>query len=84
MERSDTYRVVTLGIMVPLVIVSTSKTNGIIDRMLWCDENGMYQCTTRLWAQTRSTRALIGKIHSIRIRMECVKLAKLACDALFC
>lgn len=38
-----TYRVGTLGIIVPLVIVSTSRIKGIMDKTLWCDENGMYQ-----------------------------------------
>ena len=59
------------GIIAPLVMVSTRRRKGIIDKTLWWDENGINQCTTRLWAQTRRTSTLIGKIHNIKIKMEC-------------
>lgn len=32
----------------------------------------MNQWTTKLWAQTKRTRMLIGRIHSIKMKMECV------------
>jgi hypothetical protein len=51
-------------------MVSTRRRNGMIDRTLWWEEKGMNQCTTRLWAQTRSTKTLIGRIHNMRMRME--------------
>lgn len=62
--------VVTLGIMAPLVMVSTRRMKGMMDKTLWCDENGMNQWTTRLWAQTKRTRMLIGKIQSMRMKIE--------------
>lgn len=38
-----TYRVVFRGIIAPFVKVWTSKINGIMDKTLWCDENGVNQ-----------------------------------------
>ena len=66
----DTYFEVTLGTIFPHVKVSTSIMNGIIDKTLWCDENGVNQCTARLCTQTSRTGILIGKTQSIRIRIE--------------
>ena len=40
-ERSNL--VVILGIIVPPVNVSTRTMNGIMDKTLWCDENGVSQ-----------------------------------------
>jgi hypothetical protein len=65
------YRVVTLGTIDPVVIVSTRRMNGMMDSTLWCDENGMNQCTTRLCAQTRRTRILMGRTQSIKMNIEC-------------
>ena len=67
----DTYLEVTLGTIFPLVNVSTSRMNGIIDKTLWCDENGVSQCTARLCTQTTRTGPLIGSSQSMRIRIEC-------------
>lgn len=65
-----TYRVVFRGIIAPFVKVWTSKINGIMDKTLWCDENGVNQWTARLWAQTIRTGTFIGRTQSIRTRME--------------
>lgn len=43
-----THLFVTRGIMAPLVRVSTKRINGMMDKTLWCDENGINQWTTRL------------------------------------
>ena len=69
--KKKTYFVVTLGIIFPLVRVSTRSINGIMDKTLWCDENGVSQCTARLCTQTSKTNMLIGSTQSMRIRMEC-------------
>lgn len=65
------YRVVTLGIMLPPVRVSTSRMNGIMDKTLWWDEKGVSQWTARLWTHTTRTGMLIGSTQSMRMRMEC-------------
>lgn len=67
----------TRGTIVPVVMASTSRINGMTDSTLWWEENGINQCTTRLCAHTSRTRMLIGRIHSIRRKIEYVKLAKL-------
>lgn len=66
-----TYFVVTLGTIFPPVSVSTRRINGIIDKTLWCDENGVSQCTARLCTQTTRTGPFIGSSQSMRIRIEC-------------
>lgn len=43
-----TYRDVSLGIMAPEDKVSTRSINGIMERTLWCEENGVSQCRARL------------------------------------
>lgn len=71
MDRGmGTYRVMIRGIIAPLVMVSTRRRNGMMDSTLWCEENGMNQCTTRLWAQTNKTKTLMGRIHNMRMRIE--------------
>lgn len=62
----------TDGTIIPLDKVSTRSMKGIIDKTLWCDENGVSQCTARLWIQTTSTGRLIGKTQSISISIEYV------------
>lgn len=47
-EGEGTYQWFILGIMFPVVSVSTSNMNGMIDSRLWWDENGVSQCTARL------------------------------------
>lgn len=76
-HNTKSYREKIRGIMCPLVIVSTSIKNGITDSTLWCDENGVSQCTARLCTQTTSTRLLIGSTHSMSVRIECAQLKKL-------
>jgi hypothetical protein len=67
-----TYRVLTRGIILPVLRVSTSRMKGMIERMLWCDEKGVSQCTARLRIHTTNTGRLMGRIHSMRIRIEWV------------
>ena len=69
-REGDSHLIVILGIIVPPVNVSTSTRKGIMDKTLWCDENGVSQCTARLCTQTTSTGRLIGRIQSMRMRME--------------
>lgn len=69
-EDGQAYFEVTLGIIFPLVNVSTRRMKGIIDKTLWCEENGVSQCTARLCTQTTRTGPLIGRSQSMRIRME--------------
>lgn len=58
------------GIMSPLVMVSTRMRNGMMDRTLWWEENGVNQCTARLCTQTTRTRMLIGRTQSISVKIE--------------
>ena len=60
-----------LGSIFPVLSVSTRRTNGRMERTLWCEEKGVSQWTVRLWIQTTSVGRLIGRIQSIRISMEC-------------
>lgn len=64
--------------MAPVVRVSTRRMKGIIDNTLWWEEKGVNQCTARLWPQTMRTGMFIGRIQSIRMRIECAKLLRLA------
>jgi len=61
----------SLGSIFPVLSVSTRRTNGRMERTLWCDENGVSQWTVRLWIHTTSVGRLIGRIQSMRIRIEC-------------
>jgi len=70
-EGVGTYRVVTLGIIRPVLRVSTRRMYGMMDKMLWCEEKGVSQWTARFRIHTTNTGKLIGRIHSIRISREC-------------
>lgn len=67
----EAYRVVTLGIMRPVLRVSTRRMKGIMERMLWCEEKGVSQWTARFRIQTTRTGRLIGRIQSISTSTEC-------------
>ena len=62
----------TRGIILPQVRVSTRRMKGIMDKTLWWEEKGVSQCTARLCTQTTRTGMLIGRMHSMRMRIECV------------
>ncbi len=68
----ETYRVVSLGTMAPVLSISTKRMYGRTERRLWGVEKGVSQCTARLCIQTTSTGMLIGKIQSMRTNIECV------------
>jgi hypothetical protein len=57
--------------MRPVLSVSTRNIYGIMERMLWCEEKGVSQCTARFRIQTTRTGRLMGKTHSIMVRMDC-------------
>jgi hypothetical protein len=57
--------------MRPVLSVSTRNIYGIIERMLWCEENGVSQWTARFRIQTTRTGRLIGRTHNMRVRIEC-------------
>jgi hypothetical protein len=67
----NTYGACTRGIIRPVLSVSTRKMYGIMERMLWCEENGVSQCTARFRIQTTRTGRLIGSTHNIVVRIEC-------------
>jgi hypothetical protein len=66
-----TYRFWILGIIRPVLKVSTRRMKGTIETMLWWEEKGVSQCTARLRIQTTRTGKLMGRIQSIRTRIEC-------------
>lgn len=69
---TTTYRPVTLGVMFPALITSTSRTSGRTASRLWWVLKGVNQWTARLWIQTISTGMLIGSTQSIRTSIEVV------------
>ena len=71
MGEEVAYLLITRGIMVPAVSVSTRTMKGATERTLWCEEKGVSQCTARLWTQTTKTGMLMGSTQSMRTKMEC-------------
>lgn len=69
-----TYRKPPLicGIILPVVMFSTRRMKGMMDKTLWCDEKGVSQCTARFRIQTARIGKLIGSTQSINNRMEWV------------
>lgn len=47
-EVGVAYRPVTLGVMFPVLITSTTSTSGSTARRLWCVLKGVNQWTARL------------------------------------
>jgi hypothetical protein len=65
-------RPVTRGVMLPVLMTSTTRTNGKTASRLWCVLKGVNQCTATLWIHTISTGMLIGRTQSMSTRIEVV------------